>query len=185
MTSTEWMAVLIAALVLLGILTLIVVRFRSMTRPSGAPDAANQTPEGLSAPMLGVEGEYISTTPSGRPFERIQDQGLGFKALGALDLHREGLLVLRTGAEDLFIPAQDIVSVERTQGQAGKFVEPKGLIAVTWLLRTQLVVTAFRARYSADTQRFIDAASTLYPHLNSIPAPASTRPASQEFDDHE
>ena len=58
--------------------------------------------------------------------------------------------LLRSGADNLFIPAADLTDVRRESGMNGKFVEKDGLLVVSWLLGGQEVSTGFRTRAAAD-----------------------------------
>jgi hypothetical protein len=186
MSVYEIQAVLIALLCVVAVATLIALAFRRRLRQTSHLEAANQVPAEMGIPFLGVEGEYISTTFVDRPLERVEDAGLSFKSIGAIDVHPQGLVLVRAHDSDIFVPSHDIVSVDRDNGIIGKFVEKKGLVTVTWLLGDQLVTSGFRARYAADTQRLIDASREFYPHIVHYREPAQSGAAKlQEFDDHE
>ncbi len=186
MSPEETQAVLIALFCVTAVVLLILLAFRRRMRQTSQLADTNRVPAEMPIPFLGVEGEYISTTYADRPLERVTEFGLGFKSLGALDVHPQGLVLVRAHDSDIFIPSRDIVSVDRESGMIGKFVEKKGLVTVTWLLGDHRVTSGFRARYAADTQRLVEASRDFYPHIVHYREPASSGAAQrQEIDDHE
>ncbi|MCB4207571.1 hypothetical protein [Arthrobacter sp. UM1] len=184
--STPVLSLIVGGLCVAAVCSLIVLSFLRRLRTPSELEPANQVPCESRTPVLAVEGEYVSTTLADRSFERVGRYGLGVKSLGSLEVLPSGIVLARSADTDFFIPSHDLVHVERGDGIVGKFVEKKGLITVTWLLGSDMVTSGFRARYASDTQRFVDAARELYPHIVRFHEPSTQGSAHhQEFDDHE
>ena len=76
-------------------------------------------------------------------------------------MHEHGLLLARTGAPDLFIPAPALRGVRLERGMAGKFVEEGGLVVVTWQHGPGELDTGFRPRAAADRDALVAAVDAL------------------------
>ncbi len=101
-------------------------------------------------PTAGAEGMYVSTVRGRDWLDRVAVHGLGVRTQARLEVHPSGVALLRSGADNLFIPAADLTDVRRESGMNGKFVEKDGLLVVSWLLGGQEVSTGFRTRAAAD-----------------------------------
>ncbi|ORC22267.1 hypothetical protein A7979_00465 [Rothia nasimurium] len=121
------------------------------TRQAGVGELApvpNQYEDAESA--LAVPGVYIATTAMGDWLDRIATHTLGVKATGTFFIFDDAAIIARDGAEDVFIPATDILAVRTEAGMSGKFVEKDGLVVVTWSLAGTPVDTGFRTQFAAD-----------------------------------
>lgn len=109
-------------------------------------------PAGLleAVPLAGAEGMYVNTVRGRDYLDRIAVHGLGLRTNARLEVHPDGVTVLREGSENFLIPAADLVEVRLDAGMSGKFVESGGLIVVTWRLGGQEVTTGFRTRAAGD-----------------------------------
>ncbi|QCU79372.1 hypothetical protein E7744_06785 [Citricoccus sp. SGAir0253] len=101
-------------------------------------------------PVAAAEGMYVSTVRGRDHLDRVAVHGLGLRTNARLEVHPEGVAVLRQGAANHLIPAADLVAVELGAGMSGKFVERGGLLVVTWRLGGQEVSTGFRTRFAAE-----------------------------------
>lgn len=110
--------------------------------------------------LLAVEGIYVSTTSQGDWLDRIAAHGLGLKSQASCLVYEQGLILVRQGAADLWIPAQDFLGVRTESGMAGKFVEKDGLLVISWSLEGRALDTGFRTRYAADQQPLLEALSS-------------------------
>jgi hypothetical protein len=109
-------------------------------------------PEGLAerARAEGVEGSYVSTTTATDPLDRITAHGLGDGGVAHVLVAdggsaEAGVLVARTGAPDLFVPATALADVRVESMRAGK-AAPHGLLVIEWRLGDRSLATAFRPR---------------------------------------
>ncbi|MHA7140774.1 PH-like domain-containing protein [Arthrobacter sp. Sr33] len=125
--------------------------------------APSPAPETLSEPRYLANGQYVVTTTAGDWLDRIAVHGLGVKSNATASVHDEGILIVRSGARDLFISRPDLRGVRLDRGMAGKFVEKDGLVVLTWTLNGTAVDTGFRTREAAARTRLLDAAAALAP----------------------
>lgn len=91
-----------------------------------------------------VDGMYVATTVHGDPLRRLVGHHLGVRTRARVLLYEDGLLIDRTGAEPVWIAADRVTGYGTGSGMVGKFVEPGGLVMVTWLYHGRSVDTGFR-----------------------------------------
>jgi hypothetical protein len=113
--------------------------------PPPAPPA--EPGEALLDPVAGF---YVSTTTAGDWLDRVVAHGLGVRSRAIVHVTTAGVRVGRTGADDLWVPADALRGVRRERGMAGKYVEEGGLVVLTWALGEHLLDTGLRAPRSAD-----------------------------------
>ncbi|HEY3438406.1 MAG TPA: hypothetical protein VGK35_12035 [Actinotalea sp.] len=96
----------------------------------GVPDARpDQRGEPLCPPLPAT---YVSTTVAGDWLDRVVAHDLGTRSAATVQVHDAGVTIERQGARDLFVPAGDLVALERSGGMAGTFVGGKGLLVLRW-----------------------------------------------------
>jgi hypothetical protein len=98
----------------------------------------------------GVDVVYVSTTAADDWLDRVAAHGLGTRSAARVLVGREGVAVLRQGADDLFVPAAEVRAVRRETMRAGKAVPGAGLLVWDWLLGDTLVSTAVHPRHDTD-----------------------------------
>jgi hypothetical protein len=115
-------------------------------------------PAGLAdrARTVGVEGSYVSTTTATDLLDRITAQGLGAGGVAHLLVtdagsDEAGVMIARTGAPDVFVPATALADVRVESMRAGK-AAPHGLLVIEWRLGDRSVATAFRPRDQHDRE---------------------------------
>ncbi len=108
-----------------------------------------------------VEATYVSSTRAGEPLERVVAHDLGVRSAALVHVHDTGVLVKRTGAEDLFVPAADLRAVGTAPGMAGKVVGGRGLVVLTWQADGARIDTGLRLRRRADQPTLLAAAASL------------------------
>lgn len=108
------------------------------------------------APLVAVSGTYVGTTVHGDWLDRVSVDSLGFKSACTLFIFEDALIFSRTGAQNVFIPREDIVAVGTTSGMNGKFVEKDGLLQLSWKLNGAEVDSAMRTQYTHDQQIVLD-----------------------------
>lgn len=111
----------------------------------------------------GVEATYVSTTSAADWLDRITVHGLGVRSAARVLVDEPGVLVARTGAPDVFVPAGALRAVRRERFRAGKAVTGAGLVVIEWVLGDHLVATAVAPRYDADRDRLVAAVTALIP----------------------
>ena len=146
----ELLAGLITAVLIAVALGLIWLGWRNRLRRQSDIEPLPPGPAGLGEPLLTAEGQYVATTTAGDWLDRIAVHGLGIRTNAQLSVHPEGVLLDRSGAAPLFIPAAGLSALRQDSGMAGKFVEKDGLLVLTWMLGTHQVDTGFRTRRAAD-----------------------------------
>lgn len=102
------------------------------------------------------EATYVGSTRSGRWLERLTGQGLGVRAHGTVQLFETGLLVVREGTEDLFLPARTIDGARLDRGLAGEVSDPRRLLVVTWRAGTD-IDSGFLLRSQDHAQQLVSA----------------------------
>ncbi len=113
--------------------------------------ALHRVPDPLSPSAFGpIEAVYVSTTRAGDWLDRVVVHGLGTRSAAEVSVHADGVLVRRTSAPDVWVPAPDLAWVRRERGAAGKFVREDGLVVLTWTLGDAELDTALRTRYDHD-----------------------------------
>ncbi|WP_394937822.1 hypothetical protein [Psychromicrobium sp. YIM B11713] len=138
-----------AGVLVLAIFALIWLGWRNRQRRQADTLPLPEVPE-LSEPALSVQGQYVATTTEGDWLDRIAVHSLGLRTRAILSIHREGILLERSGAPDLFIAKEHYEGVRLESGMAGKFVEKDGLLVLSWRLGEQVLDTGFRTRKAAD-----------------------------------
>ena len=138
------LAIIAVVFVLLGL------GWRNRLRRQSDIAALPAVPAELGGPLLAAEGQYVATTTAGDWLDRIAVHGLGIRTNAELTVHPEGVLLDRSGAGPLFIPAASLAGVHQDSGMAGKFVEKDGLLVLSWTLGTHQLDTGFRTRRAAD-----------------------------------
>ena len=162
-----------AILLTLGIIVVIVAAmlfgWRNQQRRHGnfAPPVPVPDKETLGQPLLEVEGQYVSTALAHDALTRVNAHTLGDRGNALIQVYPTGVAWFREGAENFFIPTQQLTGVRYSSGQSGKFVEKDGLVTVDWLLGQPpqfvplAVQTGFRPRYAAEKKPLRDALAEL------------------------
>ena len=78
------------------------------------------------------EAVYVSSTREGDWLDRVVAHDLGVRSPAKVSVHATGVLVRRTGAQDLFVPAASLRGVTTAPGIAGKVVGRDGIVVVAW-----------------------------------------------------
>jgi carbamoyl-phosphate synthase small subunit len=134
------------ALAFLGCVALMRRGWRRRAARQSALPALAAPPAALGPDVVPpLDGLYLGTTESGHWLERIAAGGLGRRAKARLRLVPEGLVVVREGEPDAFVPRNDLVGATVTDAQAGKWIGEGGVLLVTWRLGGVEVDSGFRA----------------------------------------
>lgn len=131
-------------------------RQQDLTAPAAVPQQVLESEPGAAA-----EGMYVSTVRGRDWLDRVAVHGLGLRTNARMEVHQDGVALLRSGTENLFIPAGDLTDVRLESGMQGKFVERDGLIVISWLLGGEEVSTGFRTRAAADRALLVSALQDL------------------------
>ncbi len=101
-------------------------------------------PAETGATMLETTGVYVGTTIGDDWQDRVAVGDIGHRAEATLKLTENGVLVERTGASALWIPAGQVDGARTARGLAGKVMTADGLLVVRWHLGDRVFDTGFR-----------------------------------------
>ncbi|WP_029287321.1 hypothetical protein [Cellulomonas sp. HZM] len=122
-------------------------------------------PVDLGPARLGpIEATYVSTTRSGDWLDRVVARDLGTRSPASVSVHDEGVLIARTGAHDVYVPAATVRGAALGPGIAGKVVGGEGLVVLTWQPDPQErrgIDTGLRPRHAHDRELLVQAVQGL------------------------
>jgi len=156
---TVTLAVILIALILLGIY----VGRRNRTKRQQYLATPTEVPVELleRQPVVAIEATYVSTVLGDQLLERVTAHRLGNRSQAQIEVHPEGVVLLRVGEPNFFIPAPQLTGVTTVSGIAGKFVEKDGILAISWTLDDTAVTTGLRTETVSDQQTLRTALNTL------------------------
>lgn len=103
-------------------------------RTEAAVPAVPAVPADLGPALVGpFDAVYVSTTTAGDWLDRVVAHDLGVRSPAEVAVHASGVVVRRTGARDLFVPAAALRAAGVAPGIAGKVVGRDGIVVLTWL----------------------------------------------------
>lgn len=114
-------------------------------------------PEAPGEPELAMTGRYHGSTTAGHWLDRIVAHGLGARSRVELTLTDAGLEVVRPGANDFFVPNEDLREARLDKGIAGKVLPEGGLLIVTWEHGGTPLDSGFRSDRSAEHAAWVAA----------------------------
>ena len=161
--SREALIVTSAVVPLAAILALMWLGWRGKLKRQSGVAALPGVPETLGAAVISVPGQYVVTTSTGDWLDRLAVHGLGIRTPAVAHIHPDGVVIVRRGAEDLFIAKAALTAVGTQAGMAGKFVEKDGLVVISWRLGDLEVDTGFRTTEAGAKRPLIDALQALLP----------------------
>jgi hypothetical protein len=126
--------------------------------PTWAAEEDGERPKDLVEPETGV---YVGSTIAGDWQNRIAIGDIGFRAAATMSLSRQGLLIERTGASPLWIPADALLSARTDRALAGKVMGIEGLFVVRWQLGDQQIDSGLRGDDKNSYAAWVDAVSAL------------------------
>lgn len=128
-----------------GIMYLMLHGWNSRTRKIQI-EALPSVPEESTEGAVRTHGIYVTSTLAAQPYERITAQGLGVKSAVEVIVRADGVLLLRQGAADLFIPLTLLQRVGVTSGMIGKFAAPGSIVVLRWTLDALALDTGIHIR---------------------------------------
>lgn len=136
---------------------------RRVARASSAVPALPAVPE-LGTPTVGpVAATYLASVPADDRLARVAAHRLGVRSPAEVEVHGAGVLVRRAGAGDLFVPAADLVRVDRASGFAGTAVAVDRVLVLRWRCAAVTLDTGVLARHAADRAALAAAVAALVP----------------------
>lgn len=157
-TFTVTLTAILVALILLGIY----FGRRNRTKRQHHIAAPTEVPPQLleREPTAAVEATYVTTVLGQHLLERVTAHRLGNRSQARIEVHPEGVVLLRVGEPNFFISAPHITQVATVSGIAGKFVEKDGILAITWNLDDTEVTTGLRTETISEHQQLRTALAT-------------------------
>lgn len=158
--------------ILPGILTLLIVAvafslmwwgWRNKLKRQADVGGLPEVPAELGEALISVPGQYVVTTSGGDWLDRLAVHGLGIRTTAVVRVYPAGILVERSGAQDIFIATENFTEVATQAGMAGKFVEKDGIIVISWLLAGTAVDTGFRTTEAGAKRPLVETLQTLLP----------------------
>lgn len=155
-TYLGYLGVSLAIILIAGLL--LWLGWRGRRRRQAAVPAPQEVPDRLleSEPRIGAEGMVVGTVAAEDHLDRIAVHGLGLRSHGRVEVHGDGVAVLRAGARNYLIPRSALTHVRTNRGVVGKFVESDGMLIIGWRLGDVAVETAFRPRYARTQQPLLE-----------------------------
>lgn len=158
-TFTVTLATILVVLILLGIY----FGRRNRTKRQQHLAAPTEVPTQLldREPVAAIEGIYVTTVLGDQLLERITAHRLGNRSEAQIEIHPAGVVILRVGEPNFFIPVAQLTGVTTVSGIAGKFVEKDGIVAISWNLDATEVTTGLRTETVTDHQTLRNALDSL------------------------
>ncbi len=123
-----------------------------------------QPPAELGGELVtALSGLYVGTVRAGDWQDRIAVGDIGHRSVATARLWSRGLLLRRSGASPLWIPAESLIAARVDHKLANKVVPGAGLLVVTWRLGEHLLDTGFRAEDTTEQPRWAEALRALVP----------------------
>ena len=144
---TAWPERLVLTVAVLGVIGLAVwAMWRSWRRRIARQDWVEVAAlPGPGAPTGDTYGaRYVATVPTDNWLDRIAAHDLGMPGRAQVTVGPAGMLIVREGAADVFLPTELIRDVATARGMAQEVYEREGLVAVTWRSGDRLVTTGLR-----------------------------------------
>src|SRR5690625_7850279 len=128
------LSVALTGIILVLILLGICIGRRNRTKRQHYVPAPPEVPAALlqQQPKIAVDGTYISTVLGQELLERVTAHRLGNRSHARIEVHdASGVVLLREGEPNLYIPATDITRVATVSSIAAKFVQKESIMAST------------------------------------------------------
>lgn len=137
----------------------------------------------LGDPALGaqttppIDATYVSSTSAGDWLDRVVVHDLGVRSAATVQVFAGGVRIERTGAHDVFVPANAVVGARAAAGMAGKFVGRDGIVVLTWQAPgdgASVLDTGLRLRRGADREVLRGAVEALAADQPDTDQPSTT-----------
>ena len=133
-----------AVVIILGVIGWTTRRRRQRNIPAPQP-----MPADIGDVRAEFDGFYVSTTPDGQPLNRIAVRGLGFRARATIAVADRGIVLALPG-NNVWIPAEMIREVTRSNYTIDRVVEPGGLVLLAWALGEVKLDSYFRVEQTGE-----------------------------------
>ncbi|KUI33807.1 hypothetical protein [Mycobacterium sp. GA-2829] len=115
------------------------------------PDTVGQ------ADLPPLKGLYVGSTFAPNWHDRIVVGDLGYRTKAVLTRYPEGIMVQRSGAHPIWIPAESVTAIRTERGMVGKALTHDGILAIRWRLPSGTEIdTGFRGDDRTDYDRWLE-----------------------------
>ncbi|MET3718745.1 MULTISPECIES: hypothetical protein [unclassified Arthrobacter] len=159
--DTQTIALVSTLAIIAVVLVMIGTGWRNRLRRQSDVEPLPDVPAEPGVPAATAEGQYVVSTTAGDWLDRIAVHSLGIRTNAVLSVYSHGVLLDRSGAPPVYIPAASLTTVRQESGMAGKFVEKDGILVITWDLGKHTLDTGFRTRRAADKEALYDSLQQL------------------------
>ncbi|WP_308490850.1 PH-like domain-containing protein [Microbacterium terrisoli] len=154
-------ALLITVAVTVVLLALMVWAWRRKARRDATPlSEMYELPEGSQLGDV-FDGQYVATTRTGEPMQRIAAPGLGFISSATISVADTGVVLDLVGQRRVVIPADRIDEVAQATVAIDRIVETDGLVRLTWRTDSGSVVDTYLRAKDAPASALADSIHAL------------------------
>lgn len=115
------------------------------------PDTVSQA---IIPPMKGL---YVGCTLAPNWHDRIVVGDLGYRTKAVLTRFPEGIMVQRSGAHSIWIPAESVTAIRTERSMVGKALTHDGVLAIRWRLPSGTEIdTGFRGDDRTKYDRWLE-----------------------------
>ncbi|MBO0676522.1 transporter [Mycolicibacterium sp. S2-37] len=115
------------------------------------PDTVGQ------AVIPGIKGLYVGSTLVPNWHDRIAVGDLGYRTKAVLTRYPEGIMLQRSGAGPIWIPADSVTAIRTERGMVGKALTHEGILAIRWRLPSGTEIdTGFRGDDRTQYDRWLE-----------------------------
>lgn len=110
-----------------------------------------------AATIAATKGMYVGSTLVPHWNDKVAAGDLGFRTKAVLTRYPEGIMMQRSGAGPIWIPAESVTAIRTERGIAGKALTYDGILAIRWRLPSGTEIdTGFRADNRAEYDRWLE-----------------------------
>lgn len=149
---------------LVVLLLLMFLSWRRRKRRQSFLPTPDAVPEALGVIHGVFDGHYVATTLAGDRLNRVAVRGLGFRAKATITVADRGIVLALRGSDDVFIPVEQVLRVDRATWTIDRAVERDGLIHISWTLGPPGTGTDLDSYFRLDSSvELLDALTTIFP----------------------
>lgn len=118
------------------------------------PPLPDTVGEAVIPPMKGL---YVGSTLVPSWTDRVAVGDLGYRTKAVLTRYPEGIMLQRSGAGPIWIPAESVTAIRTERGIAGKALTHEGILAIRWKLPSGTEIdTGFRGDDRTKYDRWLE-----------------------------